>query len=99
MRKTYQLPRKNLLVEVELDLFVGDVYTKLFKRIPFEILKAKYVQNPNSVIIVAVKRNKDNCLIKRMAEIVHERKETNQATKFEILASFCMHYQQCCGDN
>ena len=81
MRKTHQLPRENLLVEVELDLFVGDVYTKLFKRIPFEILKAKYVQNPNSVIIVAVKQNKDNCLIKRMAEIIHE-KERSTNRKF-----------------
>lgn len=57
MRETYQFPRENLLVEVELDLFVGDVYTKLFKRIPFEILKAKNVQNPNPVIIIPAKQN------------------------------------------
>lgn len=70
-RKTYQFPRENLLVEVELDLFVGDIYTKLFKRIPFEILKAKYVQDPNSVIIFAAKQNMDECLRNTISEMVH----------------------------
>jgi len=58
LRQTYQLPRENLLVEVELDLFVGDVYAQLFKGIPFEIFKAKYVQDSNSVIIISAKQNK-----------------------------------------
>jgi len=64
IRKTYQLPRKNLLVEVELNLFVGDVYAQLFKRIPFEIFKTKYVQDSNSVIIVSAKQKKGKCVVK-----------------------------------
>ena len=47
-----------MLIEVELDLFVGDVYAQLFKRIPFEIFKAKYVKDSNSVIIISAKQNK-----------------------------------------
>lgn len=47
-----------MLVEVELDLFVGDVYAQLFKGIPFEIFKAKYVKDSNSVIIISAKQNK-----------------------------------------
>ena len=57
IRRTYQLPRENLLVEVELNLFVGDVYAQLFKRIPFKIFKTKYVQDSNSVIIITGKEN------------------------------------------
>lgn len=74
-----------MLVEVELDLFVGDVYAQLFKRIPFEIFKTKYVQNPNSVIIVSAKHNNDNCFRKSPVKIEHERKENlvKSVTKFD----------------
>ena len=47
-----------MLIEVELNLFVGDVYAQLFKGIPFEIFKAKYVEDSNSVIIISAKQNK-----------------------------------------
>ena len=36
-----------MLVEVVLYLFIGYVDTQLFKRVDFEVLKAKYVQNPD----------------------------------------------------
>lgn len=62
-RKTHQLPRENLLVKVELNLFVGDVYTQLFKRIPFEIFKTKYVQDSDSVVIISAKQNNGKCVV------------------------------------
>lgn len=34
-----------MLIEVVLDLFIGDIYAELFKGIPLEILKAKNVQD------------------------------------------------------
>lgn len=49
---TYQLPREDLLVKVELDLFIGDVYAELFKWIALEIFKAKNVQDTDPVIII-----------------------------------------------
>lgn len=36
-----------MLVEVELDLLIGNVDAELFKRILFEVFKTKDVKNPN----------------------------------------------------
>lgn len=46
-----------MLIEVELNLFIRNVDTQLFKRIFFEILKAKDVKNSNiqAVIIFTAK--------------------------------------------
>lgn len=46
---THQLPCKDMLVEVILDLFIGNVDTQLFKGITREILEAKYIQESNDV--------------------------------------------------
>lgn len=43
------------MVEVKLNLFICNVYTKLLKGVPLEIFKAKNVQYTNSAIIIAVK--------------------------------------------
>lgn len=76
-RKTYQLPRENLLVEVELNLFVGDVYTQLFKRIPFKIFKTKYVQDSNSVIIITGKENNGKCVVQHRWISTRQKQKTN----------------------
>lgn len=57
MINTYLFPRKDMLIEVELNLFIGNVDTELFKRIFFEILKAKDIKNSNvqTVIISTAK--------------------------------------------
>lgn len=46
-----------MLIEVELNLFIGNVDTELFKRVFFEILKAKDIKNSNvqTIIISTVK--------------------------------------------
>lgn len=49
---TYLFPGKNMLIEVELNLFIGNVDTELFKRIFFEILKAKDIKNSNVQTII-----------------------------------------------
>lgn len=36
-----------MLVEVELDLLVGDVDAQLLERVPLEVLKAKNIQDAN----------------------------------------------------
>lgn len=41
-----------MLIEVELNLFIGNVDTELFKRIFFEILKAKDIKNSNVQTII-----------------------------------------------
>lgn len=40
----YQFPGKDMLVEVVLDLLVGNVDAQLFKGVALEVLKAKDVQ-------------------------------------------------------
>lgn len=53
----YLLPGEYVLVEVELDLFVGDVDAELLKRVPLEVLKAKDVQDANvqALVILSVR--------------------------------------------
>lgn len=55
------------MVEVKLNLFICNVYTKLLKGVPLEIFKAKNVQYTNSAIIIAVK-----IIIKEIFRIYHE---------------------------
>lgn len=45
MRETHLFEGKYVLVEVKLDLLVCDVDAQLFKRVLFEILKSKDVQD------------------------------------------------------
>ena len=52
---THQFPGEDLLIEVELNLFICNVNTKLLKGIPLEILKAKNVQDTNSEITTTEK--------------------------------------------
>lgn len=52
MFNAYLFPGKDMLIEVELNLFIGNVDAELFKRIFFEILKAKDIQNSNVQTIV-----------------------------------------------
>lgn len=52
MINTYLFPRKDMLIEVELNLFIGNVDTELFKRIFFEILKAKDIKNSNVQTVI-----------------------------------------------
>ncbi len=41
----YLFPGEDVLVEVELDLLIGDVDAELLKRVPLKVFKAKDVQN------------------------------------------------------
>lgn len=41
----YLFPGEDVLVEVELDLLIGDVDAELLKRVPLKVFKAKHVQN------------------------------------------------------
>lgn len=41
----YLLKSKYMLVKVELDLFVGNVYTQLLKGVLFKVLKAEDIEN------------------------------------------------------
>lgn len=43
----YLFPCKDMLIEVELNLLVGNVDTELFERISFEIFKTKDIKNSN----------------------------------------------------
>ena len=55
------------MVEVKLNLFICNVYTKLLKGVPLEIFKTKNVQYTNSAIIIAVK-----IIIKKIFRIYYE---------------------------
>lgn len=44
---TCLLPGKDVLVEVELKLLVGNVDAELFKRVAAEVLKTKDIQDPH----------------------------------------------------
>jgi hypothetical protein len=46
--QTHQFPSKDVLVEVVLNLFVGDVDTELLKWVCCKVLKAEYVQDTYS---------------------------------------------------
>lgn len=52
MTNTYLFPCKDMLIEVELNLFIGNVDTELFKRIFFEILEAKDIKNSNVQTVI-----------------------------------------------
>lgn len=41
----YLFKSKDVLIKVELNLFIGDVYAQLLKRVPLKVLEAKDVQN------------------------------------------------------
>ena len=43
----YLLPGKYMLVEVKLQLFIGDVNAQLFKGVDTEVFKAEDVKNAN----------------------------------------------------
>lgn len=43
--RMYLFPGEDVLVEVELDLLIGDVDAELLKRVPLKVFKAKDVQN------------------------------------------------------
>lgn len=50
-----------MLIEVVLDLFIGDIYAELFKGIPLEILKAKNVQDAHiHPVLCPTAREKEN---------------------------------------
>ena len=51
---THLLPGKDVLVEVVLDLLIGDVDAQLLKGVDFKVLKAKDVQDADVGAIVAV---------------------------------------------
>jgi len=53
IQHTYLFPGKDVLIEVELNLFIGNVDTELFKRILLEILKAKDIKNSNVQTLIA----------------------------------------------
>lgn len=56
---THLLPSKYMLVEIELQLFIGYVDTQLLKRVGTEILEPKNVQNSNvSHILFPTERGK-----------------------------------------
>ena len=44
--RSYLLPGEDVLVEVELDLLVGDVDAQLLEGVPLEVFKAEDVQDP-----------------------------------------------------
>lgn len=45
--KHYLLPGENVLVEVKLDLFVGNVDAQLLEGVLLKVLKAKNIQDAN----------------------------------------------------
>ena len=49
---SYQFPGKDVLVEVVLDLLIGNVDTQLFKGVALEVLKAKYVQQACHQVVI-----------------------------------------------
>jgi hypothetical protein len=50
-----------MLIEVVLDLFIGNIYAELFKGIPLEILKAKNVQDAHiHPVLCTTVREKEN---------------------------------------
>lgn len=48
----YLFPSKYVLVEVKLNLLIGDVYAELLKRVLFEVLKPKDVQDADVQALV-----------------------------------------------
>ena len=51
-RRSYLLPGEDVLVEVELDLLVGDVDAQLLEGVPLEVLKAEDVKDPDVEAVV-----------------------------------------------
>lgn len=48
----YLLPGEDVLVEVELDLLIGDVDAELLKRVPLKVFKAEDVQDADVQTLV-----------------------------------------------
>ena len=51
---TYLFPHKDVLIEVQLNLFVGGVDTKLLEAVLFEVLEAEYIQDTDDVVVTPV---------------------------------------------
>lgn len=59
----YLFPRKDVLVEVKLDLLVGNVDAELLKRVLLEVFKTKYVQDADvKALVVLSGEDKDKML-------------------------------------
>ena len=54
---THLLPGEYVLVEVILYLFIGNVYTQLFKRILVKVLKSEYIQDAYREILIPATRS------------------------------------------
>lgn len=48
----YLLKSKNVLIKIVLDLFIGDVYAELLKRISLKVLESKNIQDAHIHTIV-----------------------------------------------
>lgn len=57
----YLLPGEDVLVEVELDLLIGDVDAELLERVPLKVLKAEDVQDPDvqTLVVLSTEKFKD----------------------------------------
>lgn len=57
----YLLPGEDVLVEVELDLLIGDVDAELLKRVPLKVFKAEDVQDADvqTLVFLAEEKFKD----------------------------------------
>ena len=56
-KSTHHFHNKNILVEIVLNLFVGNVNKKLLKGIVIEVFKAKDIQNSNPKIFASREQN------------------------------------------
>lgn len=54
----YLLPGEDVLVEVELDLLIGDVDAELLKRVPLKVFKAEDVQDADVQTLVFLPEEK-----------------------------------------
>jgi len=57
----YLLPGEDVLVEVELDLLIGDVDAELLKRVPLKVFKAEDVQDADvqTLVFLPGEKSKD----------------------------------------
>lgn len=56
----YLFPSKYVLVEVKLDLFVGNVDAELLERVLLEVLKTEYVQDADVQALVILSGGEKN---------------------------------------
>lgn len=63
--RMYLLPGEDVLVKVELDLFIGDVDAELLKRVPLKVFKAEDVQDADvqTLVFLPGEKFKDRTII------------------------------------